>query len=71
MDQRDDQRTEELNSLRLALATFALRLDAFEARLKGRRTMATVEQPTGHASNLGELTDHQQPLPHPASDQGQ
>jgi hypothetical protein len=36
MDHRDDQRTEELNSLRLALATFALQLDAFEARLKGR-----------------------------------
>ena len=33
MDQRNDQRTEELNSLRLALATFALRLDPFEARL--------------------------------------
>jgi hypothetical protein len=35
MDHGDDQRTEELNSLRLALATFALQLDAFEARLKG------------------------------------
>jgi predicted Zn-dependent protease len=28
---RDDPRAEELNSLRLALATFALKLDAFEA----------------------------------------
>ena len=36
MDQRDDQRTEELNELRLAPATYALRLDAFEARLKSR-----------------------------------
>jgi hypothetical protein len=34
---RDDPRAEELNSLRLALATFALKLDAFEARLKLRR----------------------------------
>ena len=32
---RGDPRAEELNSLRLALATFAL--DAFEARLKLRR----------------------------------
>ena len=29
------RRAEELNSLRLVVATFALRLDAFEARLKG------------------------------------
>jgi hypothetical protein len=34
---RDDPRAEELNSLRLALATFALKLDAFEARSKLRR----------------------------------
>jgi predicted Zn-dependent protease len=34
---RDDPRAEELNSLGLALATFALKLDAFEARLKLRR----------------------------------
>jgi hypothetical protein len=32
MDQRDDARAEELNNLRLALATFALQLDAFEMR---------------------------------------
>jgi hypothetical protein len=34
---RDDPRAEELNSLRLALATFALKLDAFEAHMKLRR----------------------------------
>jgi hypothetical protein len=34
---RGDPSAEELNSLRLALATFALQLDAFEARLKLRR----------------------------------
>jgi hypothetical protein len=33
----ENPRTEELNSLRLALATFALKLDALEARLKLRR----------------------------------
>jgi hypothetical protein len=38
MGHRDDQRAEELNNLRLALATFALQLDAFEVCLKGRRT---------------------------------
>ncbi len=36
MDDRDP-RSEELNNLRTALATFALQLDAFEARLKGYR----------------------------------
>jgi predicted Zn-dependent protease len=34
---RNDPRAEELSSLRLALATFALKLHAFEARLKLRR----------------------------------
>jgi hypothetical protein len=34
MDHRDDARAEELNNLRLALATFALQLDVFEMRLK-------------------------------------
>jgi hypothetical protein len=31
---RDDARTEELHKLRLALATFALQLDAFEMRTR-------------------------------------
>ena len=30
-----DPRAEELNNLRLAMATFAIQLDAFEARVKG------------------------------------
>ena len=33
MDHRDDARIEELNNLRLALATFALHLDAFEMQV--------------------------------------
>jgi hypothetical protein len=33
MRDRDDPRTTELHNLRLALATFALQLDAFEARM--------------------------------------
>jgi hypothetical protein len=32
---RDDARVAELNNLRLALATFALQLDAFELRARG------------------------------------
>jgi hypothetical protein len=36
MDRRDDARTEELDNLRLALATFALHLDAFEMRISER-----------------------------------
>jgi hypothetical protein len=35
MNHRDDARTEELNNLRLALATFVLQLDAFEMRTHG------------------------------------
>jgi hypothetical protein len=31
----DDARTEELGNLRLALATFAFQLDAFELRMRG------------------------------------
>jgi hypothetical protein len=33
VDQRDDARLEELNNLRLALATFALHLDTFEMQV--------------------------------------
>jgi hypothetical protein len=33
MDRQDAARAEELNNLRLALATFALQLDAFELRM--------------------------------------
>jgi hypothetical protein len=33
MNHGDDARAEELNNLRLALATFVLQLDAFEMRM--------------------------------------
>jgi hypothetical protein len=42
MQDTDKQRTEELNQLRLALATFALQLDAFEARLRRRLRKTNV-----------------------------
>jgi hypothetical protein len=38
-----DPRAEELHNLKLALASFALQLDAFEARLKSLRLKTTVK----------------------------
>ena len=38
-----DPRAEELHNLKLALATFALHLNAFEARLKSLRLKTTVK----------------------------
>jgi hypothetical protein len=38
-----DQRATDLSQLKLALATFALQLDAFEARLKGRSFKTSVK----------------------------
>ena len=40
-----DPRAEELNSLRLALATFAVKLDAFEARIRRGQTQKVAAQP--------------------------
>jgi hypothetical protein len=48
MRDRDDPRAEELINLRLALATFALQLDAFEARIKVRLT-----KPNGEIGEIG------------------
>ena len=44
---RDDARAKELNNLRLALATFALQLDAFEMRTRKQpfRTGTTAGMP--------------------------
>jgi hypothetical protein len=41
VNHRDDARIEELNNLRLALATFALHLDAFEMKVS-EATLALV-----------------------------
>lgn len=38
-----DRRVEELQNLRMALATFAIHLDAFEARLIGRPARPLAE----------------------------
>ena len=44
MGQREDARAEELQNLRLALATFALQLDAFEMRASGALRAAGRER---------------------------
>lgn len=43
LSHREDARTEELHNLRLALATFALHLDAFEMRASGALLAARRE----------------------------
>lgn len=43
MNKRDDQRAQEVNNLKLELATFALRLDAFEARMRTQLTKTNAE----------------------------
>ena len=43
MNKRDDQRAQEVNNLKLELATFALRLDAFEARMRNQLTKINAE----------------------------
>ena len=43
MNKRDDQRAQEVNNLKLELATFALRLDAFEARMRNQLTKSNAE----------------------------
>jgi hypothetical protein len=42
-DERDQARTDELNKLRLALATFALQLELFEMRMRQRQFGAGAE----------------------------
>ena len=47
MRKQPDRRVEELDNLRVALSTFAVQLDAFEARLKisGRKPIARPSKP--------------------------
>ena len=56
---RGDPRAEELDSLRLALATFAMQLDAFEAGLKIRRgqtqKIATAADPAPDAATVADV----------------
>ena len=51
MDHRDKARIEELNNLRLALATFALHLDAFEMKVsKAKLGLTPASRPTSVSS---------------------
>jgi hypothetical protein len=53
VNQRDDQRAQELSNLKLALATFALRLDTFEARMKVRPTKTNAEPTKLSSPDIG------------------
>jgi len=61
MDPRYDARAEELDNLKLALATFALQLEAFELRARegllaaGIAPGAAVVQPDGGAGPRGKI----------------
>jgi hypothetical protein len=55
MNQISDQRTQELNNLKLELATFAVRLDAFEAHTKRRLVITTPEPSELKRARLGDL----------------
>jgi hypothetical protein len=53
MNQRDDQRAQELGNIKLELAAFAVRLDAFEAHTKHRMSMTTPESSKPNLSDTG------------------
>jgi hypothetical protein len=48
-----DPRAKELSSLKLALATFALQLDAFEARLKSLLPLKTTTVKAVRSPDIG------------------
>jgi hypothetical protein len=55
VDRRDDARIEELNNLKLALATFALHLDAFEMKLSETKLGLTPANPAWPRDIAGRL----------------
>jgi hypothetical protein len=61
-----DRRAEELDSLRLALATFALQLNAFETRLKSRQTRINARSSSRPTSVPIKLIDHKDAAPLPS-----
>lgn len=50
---RADQRAQELNILKLALAALAVRLDAFEARVRRRLTVTKPEPSKLSSPDIG------------------
>ena len=55
MNREDDPRVEQLGQLKLALATFALHLDAFEMRT--HEVLLSVGKPVQRASRRGPRKD--------------
>jgi hypothetical protein len=53
VSQTDDQRAQELNDIKLELAAFALRLDAFAARTKRPLAMITPKPSELNLSDIG------------------
>ena len=49
-------RAEELNNLKVALATFALQLDAFEARIKVRPAKPHIEMAKLFSVDVAKIT---------------
>jgi hypothetical protein len=53
VNQTDDQRAQELNEIKLELAAFAFRLDAFEARTKASTGCDTPKPLDLNLSDVG------------------
>jgi hypothetical protein len=68
MNQRDDQKAQEISNLELALATFALRLDAFEARMKSRLTKTNPESSKLSSPDIGLAKQVAEPMKITSSD---
>jgi hypothetical protein len=62
MNQRDDQRAQELSNLKLALATFAVRLDAFEVRTNRRLTITKPGRLELSSPDIGPVKQVAEPM---------
>jgi hypothetical protein len=58
MANQEDARTRELDNLRLALATFALQLDAFEMRMS-EATLSADHRPSRSYLPIGLRSQHE------------
>jgi hypothetical protein len=64
MNKGDDQRAQELTIIKIELATFALRLDAFEARMRGQLTKTSAEPSKLGSSDIGPAKQVTEPMKH-------
>ena len=62
MNQQDDRRARELSNLKLALATFAVRLDAFEARMNRRLTITKPNRLELSSPDIGPVKQIAEPI---------